>query len=246
MPIEFLRRKPKNLLQVSSGQESNSNNSLIPEVLSDDMWEWEQSRLGEELFSGRECFLASLSLSGDPSKKLYTYVKTDELMIELDIPLTDTTPIDVLLQRTYRQTTQLNDIDPDRYRTFATAYGNRDQLLAYLNRATAGVSPDDVPSWFYDTFSVDHREQYGDVYISSHGGQRTYGYDFHATIRSMKRFTEIDDDRVEAAREYAQVIRKSLPTLNLTPVQISHYLHELQSALPIFPQIGEYDGYDVH
>jgi hypothetical protein len=202
--------------------------------------QWEAAYLGKNFLGKRE-FIISLTPHDDPSKRVYGAVGVD-WDVDIDIPVTDPTPQEELLTEAYLNATLFGEIDLDKYRGFATDEFKKDELLAFLNRSRAGVASDDVPTWFYNTFHVDHLEKYGSVYIGSHGGAGEYGYDYTVTISPLQR--SLDSDRrdetaetsIQRANNYVQVVRESLPGIDITPLPVDEYLQDVQNTLRFLPR----------
>ena len=210
------------------------------EVAEQEVKRWEEAYLGRSLF--QDVYVALLALRNDPSKKVYATLVVDPWSVRIDIPLADHTPEETLIQQAY-ETTIFGEIDPEKYRPFATGEFTRGYLLALLNRKTAGVSPDDTPEWFYTTFGVKHLEPYGDLYIGSHGGQGTYGYTHNATIEWRKSRTQvIIGMSTLAALDFAKVTQRSLPHMSVTPLPVDVYLEDVQSTLKFLPRDWEPAG----
>lgn len=193
---------------------------------------WERAYLGKSL--SRDVYCATLALSADNSKEVYAFMIADPLRVSLDIPLVDHTPQDTLLQEA-SETTFFGKVVPKRYRAFATNEFTRHHLLAFLNRKKAGVLPDEVPEWFYTTFGVKHLEEYGSVYLHSHGGAGKYGQNHCATIERSSPADHVDDMTTRMAIDFAKVIQESLPHLSVEPLPVKAYLQDLQSTLQFLP-----------
>lgn len=198
---------------------------------------WEEAFLGKSLFQ-QDVYALLLALCNDPSKKIYASLVVDPLKPYIDIPLIDHTPQDVLARRAY-MTTFFGEVVPEKYHAFATDEFIRDHLLALLNRKTAGVSPDEVSKWFYTTFRLEHLKRYGPIYIGSHGGANTYGYDHHATIESSSQADGVKGMTTRAAVDFAKVVQRSLPHLIVEPLPIDTYLQDVQSTLKFLPRDWE-------
>lgn len=191
---------------------------------------WEQAHLGRNIYWG-EMHLAFLVLRSDPTKRVYTSLlsglQNDSFFTA--IPLIDHTPQDRLAEEAYLRSTFMGEVDPEKYRAFATGEFNSDKLLAFLNRENAGVSPDDITKWFYKTFGLGHQKQYGPVSIGSQGGMYPDGLHYNVTIEGRRKM-------VATAAGFAQVVEKSLPQISLSPLPVETYMQDLQSALKFLPR----------
>ncbi|MEK7605428.1 MAG: hypothetical protein AAB478_02770 [Patescibacteria group bacterium] len=211
------------------------------EVLDQERKQWEAAYIGRDFLGKRE-YLLSLALRDDPLKRIYAALGINDLGAEIDIPLTDLTPQEELARDAYLKATFFGEVDPDKYHEFATDSFTKDHLLALLNRNAAGVQPGDVTDWFHTTFGVTHLERYGSVYIGSHGGLGEYGYDHNATISPLKRDhdsrqrDETEEMSMGKAIDFAHVVRKSLPHIDMVPLAIPTYLQDAQDALQFLPR----------
>lgn len=204
------------------------------EVAEHEIRKWEEAFLGKSLFQQDE-YAVLLVLRSDPSKRLYGSLVVDPRRVLIDIPLVDHTPEEALARQVY-ETTFFGEVDPEKYRATATKEFTREHLLAFLNRKAAGVFPGETPDWFYTTFGVKHLEPYGSLYIGSHGGQGTYGYDYNATIESRRRAGEVAGKSVISAIDFAQTTQRSLPHIRVTPFPVDGYLQEVRSTLKFLPR----------
>lgn len=191
---------------------------------------WEPAFLGTNMFQ-REVYLASLALQGATPKRAYAFMITNGYSTSIDVPLIDPTPDDRLAQQAY-ETTFFGEVDPERYRTFATNEFTREHLLASLNRTQAGVSPDEVHTWFYTTFGVEHLGRYGSVYIGSHGGRDS----FNATIESIPHANTSEGNATRAAAQFADFVERSIPQLSVEPLPVETYLQDIQNTLKFLPR----------
>lgn len=208
------------------------------EVTEHEAKRWEEAFLGRSLFQ-QDVYAVLLALRNDPSKKIYASLVVDPYRVSIDIPLVDHTPQETLIQQAYK-TTFFGEVVPEKYHAFATDEFTRDHLLALLNRKIAGVSSDETPDWFYTTFNVKHLKPYGSLYIGSHGGQGTYGYDYNATIEENRpRTSEITGKSAISATEFAQATHRSLPHISVNPLHVDAYLQEVQSTLKFLPRDWE-------
>lgn len=198
---------------------------------------WEEAFLAKSLLQ-EDVYAALLALRCDPSKKVYASLAVGPRRVSIDIPLKDQTPQKTLVQSAY-ETTFFGEVNPEKYRAFATGEFTRDHLLAMLNRDTAGVSVDEAPGWFYTTFGVEHLKSYGSLYIGSYGGQSAYGYDYNATIENRTRTSEVTGRSAISAIDFAQATQRSLPHISVSPLPIDAYLQQVQSALKFIPRDWE-------
>lgn len=239
--ISRLRRSTPQVDQTATAVTTTPSDSQTPEVL--EQWEspevntgererWDAALLGPTFFKDGYEYVTTLALRSDPTKKVYALLKTNSLGAGIDIPLIDDTPDEKLVEDAYLRSTFFGDIDPGKYYGFATEPHSRNIFLAFLNRKIAGVPPKGVEQWFYDTYDMKHGEEFRSVYISSHGGSGTH----NADIRARRREDEIRGVTTEDAIAYAQVVRKSLPHIDLNPIPIVSYLDDLQSALKFLPK----------
>jgi hypothetical protein len=211
------------------------------EISEEERKQWETAYLGKDFLGKRE-YGVSLTLHDNPSIRVFAAISTDSLGVEIDIPLIDRTPEQELLNEAYLNTTLFGEIDPEKYRSFATEEYKKEQLFAFLNRKMAGVEIDDVPDWFYSTFNMDHFERYGAVHISSHGGGGEYGHDFNATINPINRSSdynrrdETQEASIQRANDYVQTVRQSLPHIDVKPLPVKSYLQDVQDTLRFLPR----------
>jgi hypothetical protein len=107
--------------------------------------------------------------------------------------------------------------------------------MALLNRVRAGVVSDDVAKWFRTAFGVEHNKKYGTISVSSHGGNKEYGYNYGVTIDHLDRFNRVKGMNSRAAIDFTQVVQESLPYLSIKPVPVEKYVKTVQSALQLLP-----------
>lgn len=198
---------------------------------------WEQAYLGKSLFR-QDVYTTSLALHGENTRKVYALMIADLFHVHIDIPLVDHTPPGRLSQQAY-ETTFFGEVIPEKYRAFAIDGLSRNGLVAFLNRKTADVSLDEISGWFYTTFGVEHLKNYGSIYIGSHDGRNTDGYDYSATIESSSRQGSVGGVTIESVVNFSRIVRRSLPHLNVEPLPVDAYLQDLQSTLKFLPKDWE-------
>ena len=206
------------------------------EILEEELKNWESAFLGKEEFWTEQAYLASLALRREPSIKIYALLRSNPLRTIIDIPLNDPTPQEILAREAYLGTTVFGEIDPEKYRAFATNVYTRDHLLALANRQTAGVKSEKVDEWFYTAFGVEHLKQYGGIYIGSTGGLGEYGHHFNVTIENKNRERGVKDTSITTAVDFAKVAQQSLPHITINPLPVDTYLQDMRSQLKFLPQ----------
>ncbi|HVZ58639.1 MAG TPA: hypothetical protein VG935_02705 [Patescibacteria group bacterium] len=198
---------------------------------------WEAAYFGENIFH-TQGYAVTLSPSEDLAHTIYASLEQKTYGTEIDIPLVDPTPDSDLVTAAYKSSTFFGELDPDKFRQFATNWSRKEQLLAFLNRQTAGVPEDDIIRWFLATFDVKHNQNYGDVYISSHGSWNSDNLTISPRRRERNPFNRgySPDMSSLVAHRYAQVANASLPQMDITPLAINDYLRTVQDTLHFLPQ----------
>ncbi len=205
--------------------------------------QWESAYLGRHWYT-RE-FLVSLSRKNDSSIRAYATLELNSHGHDkIEIPLSDPTPERVLVENAYKNATFFGEVDPEKYQSFATDEFNKKELLAFLNRSIAGVSPAEYPDWFGETLDVAVLQKYGPFYISTHGGVCEYGYDHNATIllrelgnrRGISIEPETKVESITRAHDFTNMIENVIPHIDVAPLSTTMYLDELQSHLRFLPQ----------
>ena len=195
----------------------------------------------EASFDGPIClrgeYAILLSLRSDSSKKVYASLVVYPSRVNIDIPVMDNTPQEELIKSAY-DTTFFGEVDPEKYREFATG-PNRRSLLAFLNRTKAGVTSNETPQWFYATFGLKSQGPYDSVYIGSSGGIGNYGYESSITIGGSSETDDIAGNEEISAIAFAQMTQKSLLNIIVTPLSIDRYLEDIQSTLKFLPKDWE-------
>jgi hypothetical protein len=190
---------------------------------------WERAYIGKDIYRGHR-YLTLLTLSTDPSKAVRASLNLKEDRVFIDIPTRDSFPDTVLFDQAYN-TTLFGEIDREQFRNYGLDPYRVDHLLSYLNRKAAGVENEDSPNWFYSTFALEHAQSYGNICISSHGGQSNFNITIERKLNSVERALNV---AIETS--FWDRARTSLPHINFTPWSVDAYLEEVVSTLKFLPK----------
>ncbi len=225
---------PQEIRQFKSHELDTSNFELSEE----ERRQWEESYLGRSFIGDYE-YSMMITLKDNNDLVSFGFLRTNPSRVAIDIPLAGDIAYEELINKAYAEGTFFGEVDPEKFKEFATESFTKNELLVLLNRNYSGVESDEDSDWFFEKFQLDHNKSYKDVAVSSHGGGRSFYAEIIPNIAfkfASRHFHETYEESKFRASNYRNVTQKSLPHLTITPLPVDSYLQLVEDNLPFLPR----------